>query len=184
LCGEVIMSRIGKKPIIMPEGTKLEIADQEVRVTGPKGALKRPLLEGLQVSIEGNTVLVTRENDEKKTRSYHGLMRTLMANMVDGVYKGFEKKLEISGIGYRAELQGDNVVFYLGYSHPITFPLPKGISAQVDKQTLLTVKGIDKELLGEVAAKMRALRKPDVYKNKGVKYADEVLKKKAGKSGK
>ncbi|MBA4418552.1 MAG: 50S ribosomal protein L6 [Syntrophus sp. (in: bacteria)] len=178
------MSRIGKKPIVMPEGTKLEINDREVVVTGPKGTLKRPLLDGIQINIEGNTVLVSRESEEKKVRGFHGLMRTLTANMVDGVFKGFEKKLEIAGIGYRAELQGDNVIFYLGYSHPITFPLPNGISAQLEKQTLLTIKGIDKELVGQVAAKMRALRKPDVYKNKGVKYADEVLKKKAGKSGK
>ena len=178
------MSRIGKKPIVMPEGTKLEITDREVVVTGPKGTLKRPLLDGIQINIESNTVLVSRESDEKKVRGFHGLMRTLTANMVDGVYKGFEKKLEIAGIGYRAELQGDSVIFYLGYSHPINFPLPNGISAQLEKQTLLTIKGIDKELVGQVAAKMRALRKPDVYKNKGVKYADEVLKKKAGKSGK
>ncbi len=121
---------------------------------------------------------------KKKIMGYHGLMRTLIANMVEGVHNGFERKLEIIGIGYRAEMQGNNVVFYLGYSHPIVFALPKGISAQVDKQTSLTIKGIDKELLGEIVAKMRALRKPDAYKNKGVKYAEEVLKKKAGKSGK
>jgi len=157
------MSRIGKKPIVMPEGTKLEITDREVVVTGPKGTLKRPLLDGIQINIESNTVLVSRESDEKKVRGFHGLMRTLTANMVDGVYKGFEKKLEIAGIGYRAELQGDSVIFYLGYSHPINFPLPNGISAQLEKQTLLTIKGIDKELVGQVAAKMRALRKPDVY---------------------
>jgi large subunit ribosomal protein L6 len=178
------MSRIGKKPIVMPEGTKLEITDREIVVTGPKGTLKRPLLDGIQINIENNTILVSRESEEKKVRGFHGLMRTLTANMVDGVCKGFEKKLEIAGIGYRAELQGESVIFFLGYSHPINFPLPSGISAQFDKQTLLTIKGIDKELVGQVAAKMRALRKPDVYKNKGVKYAGEVLKKKAGKSGK
>jgi large subunit ribosomal protein L6 len=178
------MSRIGKKPIDMPKGVKLEIKEGEIIVTGPKGTLKRPLLEGMTVQADGNVVNVQRSSEEKKIMGYHGLMRTLIANMVEGVHNGFERKLEIIGIGYRAEMQGNNVVFYLGYSHPIVFALPQGISAQVDKQTLLTVKGIDKELLGEIAAKMRALRKPDAYKNKGVKYANEVLKKKAGKSGK
>ena len=178
------MSRIGKKPIDMPKGVKLEIKEGEIIVTGPKGTLKRPLLEGMTVQADGNVVNVQRSSEEKKIMGYHGLMRTLIANMVEGVHNGFERKLEIIGIGYRAEMQGNNVVFYLGYSHPIAFALPQGISAQVDKQTSLTVKGIDKELLGEVAAKMRALRKPDAYKNKGVKYANEVLKKKAGKSGK
>lgn len=178
------MSRIGKKPVTMEKGVKLDVKDGEITVSGPKGTLKRPLLEGLSVNVQENVVTVGRASDEKKIRSYHGLMRTLISNMVDGVYKGFERKLEIVGIGYRAEMQGNNVVFYLGYSHPIEFALPQGISAQIEKQTSLTVKGIDKELLGEVAAKMRALRKPDVYKNKGVKYADEVLRKKAGKSGK
>lgn len=178
------MSRIGKKPIEMPKGVNFELKEGEIIVTGPKGTLKRPLLEGMNLQVDGNVINVQRENDEQKSRSYHGLMRTLIANMVDGVHNGFERKLEIIGIGYRAELQGNNVVFYLGYSHPIVFALPQGISAQVDKQTSVTVRGIDKELLGEVAAKMRALRKPDAYKNKGVKYANEVLKKKAGKSGK
>jgi large subunit ribosomal protein L6 len=178
------MSRIGKMPIELPNGVKFEIKEGDVVVTGPKGSLKRPLLEGLSVQAEGNVLNVQRANDEKKIMGYHGLMRTLISNMVEGVSNGFERKLEIIGIGYRAEMQGNNVVFYLGYSHPITFALPQGISAQVDKQTSLTVRGIDKELLGEVAAKMRALRKPDAYKNKGVKYANEVLKKKAGKSGK
>ena len=178
------MSRIGRKPIILPDGAKFQLKDGEVTVSGPKGSLSRVLLEGLELSVEGNVVTVQRLNEEKKIRGYHGLMRTLIANMVDGVHKGFEKKLEIAGIGYRAELQGNNLMFYLGYSHPITFPLPKGISAQVDKQTSVTLRGIDKELVGEVAAKVRALRKPDVYKNKGVKYAGEVLRKKAGKTGK
>ncbi len=178
------MSRIGKKPVVLPQGTKLELKDSEIVVTGPKGSLRRPFLEGLTINIDGNTVMVQRTSEEKKIKGLHGLMRTLIANMVDGVHKGFERKLEIVGIGYRSELQGNNIIFYLGYSHPITFPLPAGISAQVDKQTLLTIKGIDKELVGQTAAKIRALRKPDVYKNKGVKYADEVLRKKAGKSGK
>ncbi len=178
------MSRIGKKPIVLPQGTKLELAGSEVVVSGPKGSLKRAFLEGLTLSVEGNVVTIERSSDEKKIRGFHGLMRTLINNMVDGVAKGFEKKLEIVGIGYRAELQGGNIVFYLGYSHPITFPLPQGITAQVEKQTAITIQGIDKELLGQTAAKIRGLRKPDAYKNKGVKYAGEVLRKKAGKSGK
>ncbi len=178
------MSRIGKMPIVLPQGTKLEFTEGQVVVTGPKGSLKRAFLEGLTLSVDGNVVKIQRSSDEKKIRGYHGLMRTLISNMVDGVAKGFEKKLEIVGIGYRAETQGGNLVFYLGYSHPITFPLPKGITAQVDKQTAITIQGIDKELLGQTAAKIRGLRKPDVYKNKGVKYAGEALRKKAGKSGK
>lgn len=178
------MSRIGRKPIMLPDGAKFEFEDGEITVSGPKGSLSRRLLQDLELSINGNLVTVQRKNEEKKVKGLHGLMRTLIANMVDGVHKGFEKKLEIAGIGYRAELQGNNLMFYLGYSHPITFPLPQGITAQVDKQTSVTVRGIDKERVGEVAAKIRALRKPDVYKNKGIKYADEVLKKKAGKTGK
>lgn len=177
------MSRIGKKPVIMPKGTKLELKDNEIVVSGPKGTLSRGLLEGLELNIAGDVVTVKRVSDDKKLRGYHGLMRTLISNMVEGVDKGFEKRLEIVGIGYRAELHGSSLMFFLGYSHPITFPLPQGITAQVEKQTLLTIKGINKELVGEIAAKIRALRKPDVYKNKGVKYAGEVLKKKAGKSG-
>ena len=178
------MSRIGRKPIILPEGVKLDIKDRMVVVEGPKGSLKRDFLAGLELEINGNSVVVKRLNEDLKTKGFHGLMRTLINNMVDGVSKGFEKRLEIVGIGYRAEMQGDNVVFYLGYSHPINFTLPEGITAQVDKQTQVTVKGISKELVGEVAAKMRMLRKPDVYKNKGVKYANETLRKKAGKTGK
>lgn len=178
------MSRIGKKPITLPAGAKVEIVEGSVVVTGKNGTLKRPLLEGIELDMKDGTVTVRRMNDEARSRSFHGLMRTLIANMVDGVDKGFEKKLEIVGIGYRAELGTNSVVFYLGYSHPIKFALPDGIKAQVEKQNLVTIWGIDKEIVGETAAKMKALRKPDVYKNKGVKYAGEVLRKKAGKSGK
>ncbi|MCX5806816.1 MAG: 50S ribosomal protein L6 [Proteobacteria bacterium] len=178
------MSRIGKKPIVLPDDAKLVFKDDEITVSGPKGSLNRKLLEGLELSFDGNILTVLRKSEEKKIKGYHGLMRTLISNMVEGVHNGFERKLEIAGIGYRAELQGSNIIFNLGYSHPIIFPLPNGINAQVDKQTLITIKGINKELVGEVAAKIRALRKPDVYKNKGVKYAGEVLRKKAGKTGK
>jgi large subunit ribosomal protein L6 len=178
------MSRIGKMPIALPKGVRVEIRDGLVSVEGQKGALQRPLLDGVELDITGDVVTLRRRNDDKRSRSYHGLMRTLVANMVEGVSNGFAKKLEIVGIGYRSELKGENLALYLGYSHPIDFPLPKGISAEVEKQTLVTIKGIDKELVGQIAAKIRDLRKPDPYKGKGVKYAGEVLKKKAGKTGK
>lgn len=178
------MSRIGKKPIPLPSGVNVDIKDGLVLVKGQKGALERPLLEGIEMDIGAAVVNVKRLADDKRSRSYHGLMRTLVANMVEGVSKGYEKKLEIVGIGYRSELKGGNLALYLGYSHPIDFPLPKGISAEVEKQTLVTIKGIDKELVGQTAAKIRDLRKPDPYKGKGVKYAGEVLRKKAGKTGK
>ncbi len=178
------MSRIGKKPIVLPQGVKLELKDGAVLVKGPKGALSRPLLDGIALEISDKEVQLKRAADDKRTRSYHGLMRTLVANMVDGVSKGFEKKLEIVGIGYRSELHGNKLVFYLGYSHPIDFQLPQGISAEVEKQTLVTIKGFDKELVGQISAKIRGLRKPDPYKGKGVKYATEKIRKKAGKTGK
>jgi large subunit ribosomal protein L6 len=178
------MSRIGKKPIAVPAGVAVEVKDGLVSVKGQKGALQRPLLEGIEVDVTSAELNVKRKGDDKRSRSYHGLMRTLVANMVEGVSKGFEKKLEIVGIGYRSEVKGTNLSLYLGYSHPIDFPLPNGISAEVEKQTLVTIKGIDKELVGQIAAKIRDLRKPDPYKGKGVKYAGEVLRKKAGKTGK
>ncbi len=178
------MSRIGKKPIALPQGVKVDLKDGQVSVKGPKGALSRPLLQGIEVEITDKVVNLKRASDDQKTRGYHGLMRTLVSNMVDGVSKGFEKKLEIVGIGYRSELHGNKLVFYLGYSHPINFQLPQGISAEVEKQTLVTIKGVDKELVGQISAKIRGLRKPDPYKGKGVKYATEKLRKKAGKTGK
>jgi large subunit ribosomal protein L6 len=178
------MSRIGKKPIALPKGVTVEIKNGFVSVQGQKGALQRPLLEGVVLDIDNEVITLKRTGDDKRSRSYHGLMRTLVSNMVVGVSQGFEKKLEIVGIGYRSELKGDGLALYLGYSHPIEFPLPDGISAEVEKQTLVTIKGIDKELVGQVAAKIRDLRKPDPYKGKGVKYAGEVLRKKAGKTGK
>ena len=178
------MSRIGKKPIALPAGVQVELKDGLVSVKGQKGALQRPFLEGLEMDMADGIITVRRMRDDKRSRSYHGLMRTLVANMVEGVYKGFEKKLEIVGIGYRSELKGSDLALFLGYSHPINFPLPAGISAEVEKQTMVTIKGIDKELVGQTAAKIRDLRKPDPYKGKGVKYAGEVLKKKAGKTGK
>lgn len=178
------MSRIGKKPIALPAGVQVELKDGWVSVKGQKGALQRPFLEGLEMDMADGIITVRRMRDDKRSRSYHGLMRTLVANMVEGVSKGFEKKLEIVGIGYRSELKGSDLALFLGYSHPINFPLPAGISAEIEKQTLVTIRGIDKELVGQTAAKIRDLRKPDPYKGKGVKYAGEVLRKKAGKTGK
>jgi len=178
------MSRIGKKPIALPAGVQVELKDGLVSVKGQKGALQRPFLEGLEMDMADGIITVRRMRDDKRSRSYHGLMRTLVANMVEGVSKGFEKKLEIVGIGYRSELKGSDLALFLGYSHPINFPLPAGISAEIEKQTLVTIKGIDKELVGQTAAKIRDLRKPYPYKGKGVKYAGEVLRKKAGKTGK
>jgi len=178
------MSRIGRKPIPIPKEAKVELKNGTIIVKGPKGTLSRNILPGIEIAIEGDQLLVKRNGDDKKTRAYHGLMRTLINNMVEGVVKGYEKRLEIVGIGYRAEMKGKDIVFYLGYSHPIFFKLPEGIQAEVERQNLVTVRGIDRELVGIVAAKIRALRKPDVYKNKGIKYVDEVLRKKAGKGGK
>ncbi|OPY69021.1 MAG: 50S ribosomal protein L6 [Syntrophorhabdaceae bacterium PtaU1.Bin034] len=178
------MSRIGKKPIALPAGVTVEVKDGWVSVSGQKGSLKRPMLDGVELDMADNIVTLRRTSDDKKARSYHGLMRTLVANMVQGVSAGFEKKLEIVGIGYRSELKGNSLALFLGYSHPIDFPLPPGISAEIEKQTLVTLKGVDKELVGQTAAKIRDLRKPDPYKGKGVKYAGEVLRKKAGKTGK
>jgi large subunit ribosomal protein L6 len=181
------MSRIGRKPIAIPSGVKVELKDQNIKITGPVGSMLFSCHPYIKLKVDTAAGIIVVENEHPENTEYkqlHGTMRALISNMITGVTKGFEKKLEIVGIGYRAEMQGNNVVFYLGYSHPIAFQLPEGITAQIEKQTLVTVKGINKELLGEVAAKMRALRKPDPYKNKGVKYAGEVLRKKAGKSGK
>ena len=178
------MSRIGKKPISVPQGVKVALDGATVRAEGPKGKLSQAIPSGLSVTMESNVLTVARSSDHRNVRALHGLTRSLLANMVHGVKDGFERKLEIVGIGYRSEMKGSSIALYLGYSHPIDFPLPKGISAEVEKQTLLTIKGIDKELVGQTAAKIRDLRKPDPYKGKGVKYAGEVLRKKAGKTGK
>ncbi|MDW8003105.1 MAG: 50S ribosomal protein L6 [Deltaproteobacteria bacterium] len=178
------MSRIGRKAIHIPESTKVEVKDGFVVVSGPKGSLSRKILAGLDITIEGNQLFVRRNGDDNRTKANHGLMRTLIFNMVEGVLRGYEKKLEIIGIGYRAEMKGKDVVFHLGYSHPIVFKVPDGIQLEVERQNVITVRGIDKELVGIVAAKIRSLRKPDVYKNKGIKYVNELLRKKAGKGGK
>jgi large subunit ribosomal protein L6 len=177
------MSRIGKKPITLPQGVKYSVQGTRVTVEGPKGKLDQAIPAGIQLKTEDGHIVAVREDDSQA--AIHGLTRALIANAVEGVTKGWSKDLDIVGIGYRAELKGKNtVVFTLGYSHPIEFPLPTGVTAAVDpKQTRVTVSGIDRQKVGQVAADMRALRKPDPYKNKGVRYADERLKKKVGKTG-
>ena len=177
------MSRIGKKPIPLPAGVKYTVDGNTVLVEGPKGKVSALVAKGIKLETKDGHLVVGRESD--KYAAVHGLTRALVFNAVEGVTKGWTKELDIVGIGYRAELKGKStVVFTLGYSHPIEFPLPAGIDVTVDaKQTHLTISGIDRQKVGQVAADMRSLRKPDPYKNKGVRYSDEKLKKKAGKTG-
>jgi large subunit ribosomal protein L6 len=178
------MSRIGKLPIAIPAGVKVIYSAPEIRVEGPKGKLSRSIMDGVAVAVDEKAITVTRADDGTKSRAAHGLTRTLINNMVIGVSKGFETALEINGVGYRAEVKGDVLNLSLGYSHPINFQLPTGISVEVEKMTKLKVLGIDKELVGQTAAKIRDFRGPEPYKGKGVKYADETILRKAGKTGK
>lgn len=175
------MSRIGRKPVPVPAGIRVALEGQKVRVEGPKGALSHSVPSALTVSVKDGELLVGRSSDHRSVRALHGLTRSLLANMVQGVSQGFERKLEVVGIGYRVQLQGKNLQLSLGYSHPILFPIPEGVEAEVEKQALVTFRGADKALLGETAAKLRSLRKPDPYKGKGVKYAEEVIRRKVGK---
>jgi large subunit ribosomal protein L6 len=177
------MSRIGRKPISVPNGVKTRVADGVFHAEGPKGKVAQPLVAGIGVEIQDSQLNVTRSNEERSTRARHGLMRALVANAVQGAAQGFTKSLDIVGVGYRAELKGKQVQFALGYSHPVVFDIPTGIDVAIDKQTHVTVTGIDRQLVGQVAADIRRLRKPDAYKQKGVRYTGEVLKKKAGKTG-
>ena len=176
------MSRIGKKPIPVPKGVEVTLTDGLVEVKGPKGQLAQTLPPGVIVALEDGNI-VASVGEAREQRKFHGLGRTLVANAVQGVSVGFKRELDIVGVGYRAEVKGRDVHFALGYSHPVVFPLPQGIDVAIDKQTHVTVTGIDKQLVGQVAANMRSLRKPDPYKQKGVRYTGEVLKKKAGKAG-
>jgi large subunit ribosomal protein L6 len=176
------MSRIGKKPINFPKNVKISQSADLVKVEGPKGTLSSKLPEGITIKIGDGSIAVERQSEEIIMRSYHGLTRTLIENMVKGVSAGFEKKLEISGVGYSAEFADNSLKFILGISSPVQYDIPKGIDVKVDKQVNITVSGIDKELVGRVAAEIRALRKPEPYKGKGIKYADEYIKRKAGKS--
>jgi len=177
------MSRIGKKPIPIPDKVKVEVSGGLVGVEGPKGKLSLRLHPSMMVRAEARQLVCVRPSDNKLHRSLHGLTRTLVANMIEGVTRGFEKKLEMIGVGYRASLQGRNLTLMLGYSHPIVFPLPEGIQVGVESQNLLTVSGADKQQVGEVAAKIRSLRPPEPYKGKGVKYVTERIRRKAGKAG-
>jgi large subunit ribosomal protein L6 len=178
------MSRIGKLPIPVPAGVEVKINGQSIEVKGPKGTLSHVVPEPIRVVQEDNSVVVTRPDDERLSRSLHGLTRTLIANNIHGVTQGFSKGLEIVGTGYRVTAKGNDLEFALGYSHPITVQPPAGISFVVEGNTKLTVNGIDKQAVGEVAANIRKLRKPEPYKGKGVRYAGEVVRRKAGKSGK
>ena len=178
------MSRIGKAPIEVPGGVDVTIAGSSVTVKGPKGTLSRVLPGEITVRQDGPTLFVERPNDERQNRALHGLSRTLVSNMVVGVTAGFRKELEIVGVGYRAEAQGQNLRLALGFSHPVIVPAPDGISFEIPAQTRVIVKGIDKELVGQVAANIRSIRKPEPYKGKGVRYLNERILRKAGKTGK
>lgn len=176
------MSRIGKQPIPLPEKVKVQLSARELVVEGPKGKLSTPIPDGIRCEQKGNELVFARRDDTGQQRSFHGLARALAANAVHGVSEGFLKELDIVGVGFRAENRGQSVIFNLGYSHPIEYPIPDGIEVKVDKQTHLLVSGADRQQVGQVAAVIRSLRKPDPYKNKGIRYTGEVLKKKAGKT--
>jgi large subunit ribosomal protein L6 len=178
------MSRIGKRPITIPSGVTVTVTGQTVNVKGSKGELSRTLPAEVSVEQDGSTVVVARRNDSRAARERHGLSRTLVANMVEGVSKGFEKRLEIQGVGYRAAVNGQKLTMNLGYSHPVEFEPPTGVQFKVEGNTNVTVTGIDKEVVGNMAAKVRAARPPEPYKGKGVRYAGEKVRRKAGKSGK
>ncbi len=179
------MSRIGKMPIAIPAGVTVEVAENnKVTVKGPKGTLERVLAPELTISVEGAEIVVTRPNDLKRIKSLHGLTRTLINNMVVGVTDGYAKVLEINGVGYRAAKQGKELTLTLGYSHPVVMTDPEGIETTLEGQNKITVKGIDKEKVGQYAAEIRDKRRPEPYKGKGIKYADEVIRRKVGKTGK
>ena len=177
------MSRIGKKPIPLPKGVTVTVHADAVEVKGPKGALKQRVPPGVAFEVAGTGLVAKTERQDPELSKFHGLARSLMANAVLGVTQGFKKELDIVGVGYRAEVKGKQVVFALGYSHPIVFDVPSGIDITVDKQTHITVTGIDRQLVGQVASDIRRMRKPDPYKQKGVRYTGEQLKKKVGKTG-
>lgn len=176
------MSRIGKRPIPIPKDATVRMEGDTLIVKGPKGELRRTIHPKVRVAVEENKIIVSVPDHSKESKSYHGLFGVLIGNMVTGVTKGFQRVLDIVGVGYRAELKGRTAVLNIGYSHPVNFDLPEGIDAQIEK-TRITLSGIDKELLGRTAAKMRGFRKPEPYKGKGIKYAEETIRRKAGKAG-
>jgi len=178
------VSRIGKKPVVIPKGVEIKVDDNVVSVKGPKGNLQRTFSKDVNITSNDGAISVASRGSEKLFRSLHGLTRTLISNMVEGVTNGYEKVLEISGVGYKSALQGRNIMLNLGFSHQVIYPLPDGIDATIDKQTVITLKGCDKELLGQVAANIRGMRIPEPYKGKGIKYKNERIIRKAGKTGK
>jgi large subunit ribosomal protein L6 len=178
------MSRIGKKPIPIPPGVEIGVGGNKVSVKGPLGKLEWPLDEGVAVAVADGTIQVKRASDDQRLRALHGLVRAELSNMIQGVSRGYERTLELTGVGYKAQLQGQSLTLNVGYTHPVVFALPAGVEAKVDKQTVITVKGIDKRKVGQVAANLRAVKRPDVYKQKGIRYTGEVLRKKEGKTGK
>ncbi len=178
------MSRIGKKPISIPAGVAVNVAGNQVTVKGPLGQLNWSLVPGVSVAVEGSQAVVKRAHDERRLRAMHGLTRAELSNMIVGVTKGYERGLEINGVGYKAQLQGRKMSFNVGFINAVEYTLPVGVEAKIDKQTVISLKGVDKRLVGQVAADLRAIKPPDVYKQKGVKFAGEVLRKKEGKTGK
>ncbi len=178
------MSRIGNKPITVPNGVEVKIDGHHITVKGPKGTLERDIHKNMTVTMEGNTITVTRPNDEPENKSLHGLTRTLINNMLEGVEKEFTRELQINGVGYRAQKQGNKLVMSLGYSHPVEMDAPAGITFDVPNPNTIIVKGIDKELVGQTAAVVRTKRPPEVYRGKGIKYAEEHIRRKEGKTGK
>ena len=178
------MSRIGNKPITVPEGVEIKIDGQKITVKGPKGTLEKEFHKNMKINLEGNVLTVVRPDDQPENRSLHGLTRTLLNNMIEGTTKGFERKLEVNGVGYRASKKGNNLLLNLGYSHPVEVEAPEGITFDVPSQNEIIVKGMDKELVGQTAAVIRTKRPPEVYRGKGIKYAEEVIRRKEGKAGK
>jgi large subunit ribosomal protein L6 len=177
------MSRIGKKPISIPKGVTVKADAGSIEVKGPKGAMKQALPPGITAAVEDGNIVTKKQSDEQELAKFHGLARSLVNNAVVGVTEGWKKELDIVGVGYRAEMKGQQIHLALGYSHPVVFDVPKGIDVAIDKQTHITVTGVDRQLVGQVAANLRRLREPDPYQQKGVRYTGEVLKKKAGKTG-
>jgi large subunit ribosomal protein L6 len=177
------MSRVGQQPIKLPDGVTLEADSRQLTVNGPKGSLNQAALKGISVEVADGQITVKRDGDDKPIKAKHGLMRALVNNMVTGVSKGFERKLELNGVGYRVSVQGQDMKFSLGFSHEVNYKIPDGIQAAVE-QNIITISGINKQLVGQVAAEIRALKPPEPYKGKGIKYTDEHIIRKSGKSGK
>ncbi len=175
------MSKVGRRPIEVPKGVDLKITQNQVFVKGPKGELSLQVSPGIQIQFKDQKAHVLRQVDDRENRAYHGLVRSLLCNMVQGVSEGYEKVLEMTGVGYKAQVQGGKLVMNLGFSHPIEFPMPKGVEAQIEKQTTIKIKGIDKQQVGQIASNIRDIRPPEPYKGKGIRYADEQIRRKEGK---